>query len=46
MAQAVKTLRQVKPILSTDKNGARSRVITLYKAWYRQIPSVGKYQYH
>ncbi|XP_044731490.1 NADH dehydrogenase [ubiquinone] 1 alpha subcomplex subunit 6 [Chrysoperla carnea] len=40
MAQAVKTLRQVKPILSTDKNGARSRVITLYKAWYRQIPSV------
>ena len=32
--------RQVKPILSTDKDDARHRVLNLYKAWYRQIPYI------
>uniref|UniRef100_T1JP04 NADH dehydrogenase [ubiquinone] 1 alpha subcomplex subunit 6 n=1 Tax=Strigamia maritima TaxID=126957 RepID=T1JP04_STRMM len=31
-------VKQVKPILSTDKTEARRRVLNLYKAWYRQIP--------
>lgn len=34
--------RQVKPLLSLDKLEARRRVLSLYKAWYRQIPYVGK----
>ncbi len=34
--------RQVKPLLSLDKVEARRRVLNLYKAWYRQIPYVGK----
>lgn len=34
--------RQVKPILSVDNTEARRRVLNLYKAWYRQIPSIGK----
>lgn len=34
--------RQVKPLLSLDKLEARRRVLNLYKAWYRQIPYVGK----
>lgn len=33
--------RQVKPILSLDSAEARGRVISLYKAWYRQIPQIG-----
>ena len=32
--------RQVKPILSTDKDDARYRVRNLYKAWFRQIPYI------
>lgn len=43
MAQAIRqTVKQVKPILSQDSEEARRRVISLYKAWYRQIPFVGK----
>ncbi|XP_050304832.1 NADH dehydrogenase [ubiquinone] 1 alpha subcomplex subunit 6-like [Anthonomus grandis grandis] len=43
MAQAVRsTVKQVKPILSLDKEEARKRVLTLYKAWYRQIPYIVK----
>ncbi|XP_017771435.1 PREDICTED: NADH dehydrogenase [ubiquinone] 1 alpha subcomplex subunit 6 [Nicrophorus vespilloides] len=38
--QAVKTLRQVKPLLSLDQGQARSRVLNLYKAWYRQLPYI------
>ncbi|CAH1966511.1 unnamed protein product [Acanthoscelides obtectus] len=30
--------REVKPILSLDRDEARKRVLNLYKAWYRQIP--------
>jgi NADH dehydrogenase (ubiquinone) 1 alpha subcomplex subunit 6 len=32
--------RQVRPILSADGLEARRRVLNLYKAWYRQIPSI------
>jgi hypothetical protein len=35
-------MKQVRPILSVDKEEARKRVLNLYKAWYRQIPYVGK----
>ncbi|XP_063697684.1 NADH dehydrogenase [ubiquinone] 1 alpha subcomplex subunit 6 [Culicoides brevitarsis] len=37
---AKQVLKQVKPILSTDKEEARKRVLNLYKAWYRQIPYI------
>ncbi|XP_075220291.1 NADH dehydrogenase (ubiquinone) B14 subunit [Lycorma delicatula] len=32
--------RQVKPLLSLDRQEARKRVINLYRAWYRQIPYI------
>merc|ERR1712142_263599 len=32
--------RQVKPLLSLDADEARVRVLSLYRAWYRQIPSM------
>lgn len=38
-----KTVQQVRPILSVDSEEARRRVLSLYKAWYRQIPYVGEY---
>lgn len=34
------TLKQVKPLLSLNPTDARRRVLTLYKAWYRQIPYI------
>ncbi|XP_018021605.1 NADH dehydrogenase [ubiquinone] 1 alpha subcomplex subunit 6 [Hyalella azteca] len=36
----LRTARQVKPMLSLDRAEARTRVINLYKAWYRQIPQI------
>ncbi|XP_043577863.1 NADH dehydrogenase [ubiquinone] 1 alpha subcomplex subunit 6 [Bombus pyrosoma] len=33
-------LKEVKPILSLSPTDAHRRVITLYKAWYRQIPFI------
>lgn len=39
-------LKQVKPILSLNPIDAHKRVITLYKAWYRQIPFICKYFNH
>ncbi|XP_066138493.1 NADH dehydrogenase [ubiquinone] 1 alpha subcomplex subunit 6 [Euwallacea fornicatus] len=36
------TLKQVKPILSLDKEEARKRALNLYKAWYRQLPFIVK----
>lgn len=33
----------VKPVLSTSHGEARLRVLSLYKAWYRQIPYICKY---
>lgn len=42
--EAVKrAVQQVRPILSVDKEEARKRALNLYKAWYRQIPYIGKY---
>ncbi|XP_025104599.1 NADH dehydrogenase [ubiquinone] 1 alpha subcomplex subunit 6-like [Pomacea canaliculata] len=35
-------LKQVKPILSSDRTQAKRRVLNLYKAWYRHIPYVVK----
>ncbi|XP_012260726.2 NADH dehydrogenase [ubiquinone] 1 alpha subcomplex subunit 6 [Athalia rosae] len=32
--------RQVRPILSISQQEARSRVLSLYKAWYRQAPFI------
>lgn len=37
-----RTVQQVRPILSVDKEEARKRVLNLYKAWYRQIPYIGE----
>lgn len=36
------TVRQVRPILSLNKDEARRKVINLYKAWYRQVPYISK----
>ncbi|CAG0900592.1 unnamed protein product [Darwinula stevensoni] len=33
-------MRKVKPIFSSNEAEARQRVISLYKAWYRQIPYI------
>jgi len=32
--------KQVKPILSLDRDEARRRVFNLYRAWYRQVPYI------
>ncbi|XP_030761695.1 NADH dehydrogenase [ubiquinone] 1 alpha subcomplex subunit 6-like [Sitophilus oryzae] len=37
---AKKILKEVRPILSLHRYEARRRVISLYKAWYRQIPYI------
>lgn len=34
--------KTVRPVLSLNKAEAKTRVLNLYKAWYRQIPYVGK----
>lgn len=36
-----RSVRHVQPIWSTSTAEARSRVIKLYKTWYRQIPHIG-----
>ncbi|XP_063972824.1 NADH dehydrogenase [ubiquinone] 1 alpha subcomplex subunit 6 [Diachasmimorpha longicaudata] len=41
MATPVKAaVRQVRPLLSVNKNEARRRVLNLYRAWYRQMPFI------
>nr|CAI5835884.1 unnamed protein product [Callosobruchus analis] len=35
-----RAIREVKPILSLNREEARRRVLNLYKAWYRQIPYI------
>lgn len=41
-SQAVKrVVREVKPLLSLDREEARKRVLNLYKAWHRQLPYIG-----
>ncbi|XP_032674984.1 NADH dehydrogenase [ubiquinone] 1 alpha subcomplex subunit 6 [Odontomachus brunneus] len=37
-SKAATTFRQVKPILSVNREDARRRVLKLYKAWIRQVP--------
>lgn len=39
-----RAVKQVKPLLSTDREEARRRVLNLYRAWYRQIPYIGKHK--
>lgn len=40
--QAVQqAVKQVRPVLSTDSAEAKRRVLSLYRAWYRQIPYIG-----
>ena len=34
------TLKQVRPVLSTDHAEAKRRVLNLYKIWLRQIPYI------
>ena len=36
------TVQQIKPLLSSNKEDAKERVLKLYKAWYRQIPIMSK----
>ncbi|XP_064479998.1 NADH dehydrogenase [ubiquinone] 1 alpha subcomplex subunit 6-like [Ornithodoros turicata] len=36
------TAQRVKPILSLDQTEARRRALNLYKAWYRQMPTIVK----
>ncbi|XP_034948741.1 NADH dehydrogenase [ubiquinone] 1 alpha subcomplex subunit 6 [Chelonus insularis] len=40
MATPSRVVRQVKPLLSYSREEAHRRVITLYKAWYRQVPYI------
>ena len=35
-------LKEVKAVLSTNREEARRRVLNLYKLWYRQAPYVGR----
>lgn len=37
-----RTIQQVRPVLSVNKDEAKRRVFNLYKAWYRKIPFIGK----
>merc|ERR1712012_1387576 len=39
-SRIIQGARQVKPILSLDKDESRRRVLGLYKAWHRQIPYI------
>lgn len=38
-SQTSAAVRQVKPILSINKEDARLKVLKLYKAWIRQVPT-------
>ena len=38
-------LKELKPVLSANREEARKRVINLYKLWYRQVPYVGTLKY-
>lgn len=39
-------VRKVKPLLSLDRTEAKKRVINLYKAWYRQAPFIGSFNFY
>lgn len=34
-------LKEIKAVLSSNRDDARKRVLQLYKLWYRQAPYVG-----
>ncbi|XP_070153819.1 NADH dehydrogenase [ubiquinone] 1 alpha subcomplex subunit 6 [Polyergus mexicanus] len=38
-SQTSAVVRQVKPILSVNREDARQKVLKLYKAWIRQVPT-------
>lgn len=40
---AKRVIQQVRPILSLDREEARQRVFSLYKAWHRSLPFIGKF---
>jgi len=44
--QIVKAAKMVQPMISLDRAEARARVLSLYKAWYRQIPQIVDIDYH
>ncbi|KYN50184.1 NADH dehydrogenase [ubiquinone] 1 alpha subcomplex subunit 6 [Cyphomyrmex costatus] len=37
-SRVASVVRQVKPILSLNRDDARRKVLKLYKAWIRQVP--------
>lgn len=37
-----RAVQQVRPVLSVNKDEAKRRVLSLYKAWYRQAPYIGQ----
>ncbi|KAG5680377.1 hypothetical protein PVAND_009886 [Polypedilum vanderplanki] len=37
---AKRIIQQVRPILSVDRDEAKRRVLSLYKAWFRTIPFI------
>jgi hypothetical protein len=41
-----RVIQQVRPILSVDRDEARRRVLSLYKAWFRTVPFVGEIIYY
>ena len=41
-APVKRVIQQVRPILSVDRDEARRRVLSLYKAWFRTIPFISK----
>jgi NADH dehydrogenase (ubiquinone) 1 alpha subcomplex subunit 6 len=44
-SQGIKrVVQQVRPILSVDREESRRRVLSLYKAWYRSCPFIGKFK--
>lgn len=38
-------VRKVRPLLSMDNEEARKRALNLYKAWYRELPHIGRRLY-
>lgn len=43
---AKRAVQQVRPVLSVNKDEAKRRVLSLYKAWYRQAPYISMYTDH
>lgn len=43
-APVKRVIQQVRPILSVNRDEARRRVLSLYKAWFRTIPFIGEHK--